>query len=189
MGVFVLLVLALCSACVAVEGATWCVAKSNVGDQALQKALDYACGAGADCLPIQQNGACYSPNTVSGHASYAMNSYFQKKGQVQGSCDFSGSATTTTTDPSYGSCAYPSTASSGTTPTSSSTPSTTPSTTPTTTLSPPSSATPSTTIGGVTPGPTSFGLDNSRGLGDGDALSLGLLLLFQALLALIFLPL
>ncbi|KAF3777185.1 PLASMODESMATA CALLOSE-BINDING PROTEIN 3 [Nymphaea thermarum] len=110
MGVFVLLVLALSSACVAVEGATWCVPKSNVGDQALQKALDYACGAGADCLPIQQSGACYNPNTVLNHASYAMNSYFQKKGQVQGSCDFSGAATTTTTDPSSGSCVFPSTA-------------------------------------------------------------------------------
>ncbi|KAI9111662.1 hypothetical protein K1719_017352 [Acacia pycnantha] len=51
----------------------------DVGDQALQKALDYACQAGADCTPILQNGACYNPNSVKDHCSYAVNSYFQKK--------------------------------------------------------------------------------------------------------------
>ncbi|XP_077223076.1 PLASMODESMATA CALLOSE-BINDING PROTEIN 2-like isoform X2 [Tasmannia lanceolata] len=91
-------------------GATWCVCRSDVSDTALQKTLDYACGAGADCNPLLQNGACYNPNTVKGHCSYAANSYFQKKGQAQGTCDFSGTAVTTTTDPGQGTtCSYPST--------------------------------------------------------------------------------
>lgn len=74
--------------------------KDGVGDASLQKAIDYACGAGADCTPITQNGACFQPNTVKDHCNYAVNSYFQKKGQVQGSCDFSGCATTSPTPPS-----------------------------------------------------------------------------------------
>lgn len=82
------------------EDATWCVCRSDVSNAAQQKTLDYACGAGADCNPILQNGACFNPNTVLAHCSYAANSYFQKKGQAQGSCDFTGSALTTQTDPS-----------------------------------------------------------------------------------------
>lgn len=71
-----------------------------MADVALQKTLDYACGAGADCIPIHQNGVCWNPNTVRAHCSYAANGYFQRKGQAQGACDFSGTATLTTTDPS-----------------------------------------------------------------------------------------
>ena len=81
-------------------GALYCVCKDGVGDQALQKAIDYACGAGADCTPILQNGACFQPNTVKDHCNYAVNSYFQRKGQAQGSCDFSGAATPSQTPPS-----------------------------------------------------------------------------------------
>lgn len=83
-----------------VADAAWCVCKPEMADAALQKTLDYACGAGADCTPILQNGACYNPNTVRAHCSYAANSYYQRKGQAQGACDFSGTATLTTTDPS-----------------------------------------------------------------------------------------
>jgi hypothetical protein len=75
------------------------VCKDGVGDQNLQKAIDYACGAGADCTQIQQNGPCFQPNTIKDHCNYAVNSYFQKKGQAQGSCDFSGSAVTSPTPP------------------------------------------------------------------------------------------
>lgn len=73
-------------------GATYCICKDGLSDQALQKSLDYACGAGADCTAILQNGPCFQPNTVKDHCSYAVNNYFQRKGQVQGSCDFSGTA-------------------------------------------------------------------------------------------------
>ncbi|XP_059447654.1 PLASMODESMATA CALLOSE-BINDING PROTEIN 3 [Corylus avellana] len=93
---------------VGVEGAYWCVARSDASEQALQTALDYACGTGGDCSPIQSNGLCYLPNTIQAHASYAFNSYFQRKAMAPGSCDFSGTATIAQTDPSYGSCVYPS---------------------------------------------------------------------------------
>lgn len=85
---------------VAVEGASWCVTRSDASAQALQTALDYACGAGADCSPIQSNGLCYLPNTIQAHASYAFNSYYQRKAMAPGSCDFSGTATIAQTDPS-----------------------------------------------------------------------------------------
>ncbi|KAK4482568.1 hypothetical protein RD792_009728 [Penstemon davidsonii] len=88
--------------------ATWCVARSDASEEALQTALDYACGSGADCAPLQSSGLCYLPNTIQAHASYAFNSYYQRKGSAPGSCSFSGTATVATTDPSYGSCVYPS---------------------------------------------------------------------------------
>ena len=80
--------------------ATWCVARSDASDQALQTALDYACWAGADCAPILTNGLCFLPNTLIAHASYAFDSYFQRKNMAPGSCDFSGTATVAKTDPS-----------------------------------------------------------------------------------------
>ncbi|KAL9327405.1 hypothetical protein ACSQ67_008050 [Phaseolus vulgaris] len=92
--------------------ATWCVARSDASNDALQTALDYACGAGADCLPLQSEGLCFLPNTIQAHASYAFNSYYQRRARAPGSCDFAGTGTIATSDPSYGSCVYPSTASS-----------------------------------------------------------------------------
>ncbi|KAH7858580.1 hypothetical protein Vadar_025486 [Vaccinium darrowii] len=103
-----LLLLILSLATAGVEAATWCVARSDASEPALQKALDYACGAGADCAPIQPSGQCYLPNTVQSHASYAFNSYYQWKANAPDSCGFSGTATASKTDPSYGSCVYPS---------------------------------------------------------------------------------
>ncbi|RAL54337.1 hypothetical protein DM860_001465 [Cuscuta australis] len=88
--------------------ATWCVARSEASDAALQRALDYACGAGADCIPLQSDGLCFLPNTLLAHASYAFNSYYQRRAMAPGSCDFSGTANVAKTDPSYGSCVYPS---------------------------------------------------------------------------------
>ncbi|XP_051148380.1 PLASMODESMATA CALLOSE-BINDING PROTEIN 3-like [Andrographis paniculata] len=94
----------------------YCVCNSGVNDSALQKNIDYACGNGADCSAILQNGACYNPNTVKDHCNYAVNSYYQKKSQVSGSCDFVGTATVTQTPPSAASgCVYPSSPSGGTT--------------------------------------------------------------------------
>ncbi|KAJ4968506.1 hypothetical protein NE237_015207 [Protea cynaroides] len=119
-----------------VEGQTWCVALSSASDQALQTALDYACGAGASCASVQSNGLCYLPNTVLSHASYAFNSYYQLNGQATGTCVFDGAATLSTTNPSYGTCVYPSSQSSaeGTT--------STPTTTPASNITTPSTSTP-----------------------------------------------
>ncbi|KAA0064762.1 hypothetical protein IC582_006002 [Cucumis melo] len=142
------------------SSATYCICKDGLSDQALQKSLDYACGAGADCSQILQNGPCFQPNTVKDHCSYAVNSYFQRKGQVQGSCDFSGTAMPSQSPPAVASgCVYPSSPSFTGTPTTT-TPSTTPSTTipgttPGTTTNP-STTPPSTTTPGTT-SPSVFG--------------------------------
>nr|DAD32977.1 TPA_asm: hypothetical protein HUJ06_011828 [Nelumbo nucifera] len=99
-----------------IPGQSWCIAKSGILQNALQNALDYACGiGGADCSAIQPTESCYNPNTLQNHASYAFNSYFQKN-PVPSSCDFGGTAVIVNTNPSIGSCVYPSTS----TPTSSS---------------------------------------------------------------------
>ncbi|KAA3453317.1 PLASMODESMATA CALLOSE-BINDING PROTEIN 3 isoform X1 [Gossypium australe] len=100
------------------SSATYCLCNDGVADQALQTTLDYACGNGADCSAIQQNGACYNPNTVKDHCNYAVNSYFQNKGQVTGSCDFAGTASVSANPPTNipSTCTYPS-SSTGTTPT------------------------------------------------------------------------
>ncbi|KAF3334346.1 PLASMODESMATA CALLOSE-BINDING PROTEIN 3-like protein [Carex littledalei] len=37
----------------------------------LQKTIDYACGAGTNCILIIQNGVCYNPNNIVSHCSYA----------------------------------------------------------------------------------------------------------------------
>ncbi|XP_039029818.1 PLASMODESMATA CALLOSE-BINDING PROTEIN 3-like [Hibiscus syriacus] len=90
------------------RGQSWCVARSDASNQAMQTALDYACGSGADCNPIQSDGLCFLPNTIQAHASYAFNSYYQRRARAPGSCDFAGTGTVAKTDPSYGSCMYPS---------------------------------------------------------------------------------
>ncbi|KAG7598631.1 X8 domain [Arabidopsis suecica] len=84
----------------------WCIAKANASPTSLQVALDYACGyGGADCGQIQQGAACYEPNTIRDHASFAFNSYYQKH-PGSDSCNFGGAAQLTSTDPSKGSCHF-----------------------------------------------------------------------------------
>ncbi|GAA0184794.1 hypothetical protein LIER_32082 [Lithospermum erythrorhizon] len=90
------------------SNAAYCVCKTGVGEAMLQKNIDYACGAGADCTPILQNGQCFNPNTIQDHCNWAVNSYYQKKAQMTGSCDFAGTAIVSTTPPSQSSsCVYP----------------------------------------------------------------------------------
>ncbi|CAN6482073.1 unnamed protein product [Victoria cruziana] len=84
----------------------WCVPKSGVSDASLQANLDYACGQGIDCGPIEAGGACFTPNTVAAHAAYAMNLLYQTAGRNPWNCDFSQTATLTTKDPSK--CSAPS---------------------------------------------------------------------------------
>ncbi|KAF0915048.1 hypothetical protein E2562_033174 [Oryza meyeriana var. granulata] len=106
------LLLALMAAALAgrSDGA-WCICRQDLPDATLQKTLDYACGDGADCKPIQQNGACFSPDTVKAHCSYAVNSFYQRNNQNSQACVFSGTATLVTTDPSSNGCQYPASAS------------------------------------------------------------------------------
>ncbi|TVT97853.1 hypothetical protein EJB05_04415 [Eragrostis curvula] len=93
------------------EDGAWCVCRTDQSDAALQKTLDYACGAGADCKPILQNGACFAPDTVRAHCSYAVNSFFQRNNQNSQACVFSGTTTLVTSDPSGNGCQYPASAS------------------------------------------------------------------------------
>ncbi|RDX58327.1 Plasmodesmata callose-binding protein 3 [Mucuna pruriens] len=155
------------------SSATWCVCKDG-SDAVLQKTLDYACGAGADCNPLHQNGPCFQPNTVRAHCNYAVNSYFQKKGQAQGSCEFAGTATITASDPSSSGCAYPSSVSAAgtgttpvtTTPTMGTTPTTGTPTTGTTTGTTPYSTTPG-VLGGIGSGmgPSGSGMNDESHAG------------------------
>ncbi|KAK4430074.1 plasmodesmata callose-binding protein 1 [Sesamum alatum] len=82
--------------------ANYCVCNSGLSDSVLQKNIDYACAAGADCSAILPNGACFNPNTVKNHCDYAVNSYYQRKGQMPGSCNFQGTTTVTPNPPSAG---------------------------------------------------------------------------------------
>ncbi|KAL6983359.1 hypothetical protein U1Q18_016745 [Sarracenia purpurea var. burkii] len=88
------------------SNAAYCICNAGINSSALQKDIDYACGNGADCTAILQNGACYNPSTVQDHCNYAVNSYYQRKGQVPGSCDFSGTATISQTIPSESSSSF-----------------------------------------------------------------------------------
>ncbi|KAL8150639.1 hypothetical protein V2J09_020447 [Rumex salicifolius] len=157
----------------------WCVCKAG-SDAVLQKTLDYACGHGADCNPIKSTGSCYNPNSIQSHCSYAVNSYYQKMSSTGATCDFSGTAYLSSSDPSVSGCSYPASASSagtsgttptsttptGTTPVSGTTPiSGTPSTSSPYTSTPTSGATPSTgVLGGVGTGlaPTGMGMDDNK---------------------------
>ncbi|KAJ0545778.1 putative glucan endo-1,3-beta-D-glucosidase [Helianthus annuus] len=85
----------------------WCVAKPHADEKLVQGVLDFCCGpGGVDCREVYENGACFGPNKVHAHASYAMNAYYQMHGRNYWNCDFKGSGLVTFSDPSYGSCKY-----------------------------------------------------------------------------------
>uniref|UniRef100_A0A5B7BMR9 glucan endo-1,3-beta-D-glucosidase n=1 Tax=Davidia involucrata TaxID=16924 RepID=A0A5B7BMR9_DAVIN len=90
----------------ATKGKKWCLPKSGANEEALQKNIDYVCGLGLDCRPIQEGGACFTPNTVQAHAAYAMNAYYQSTEKNDYDCSFEQTGTITTGDPSYGRCKY-----------------------------------------------------------------------------------
>lgn len=84
----------------------WCVAKPTVPDPIIQEAMDYACGAGAECESIRPGRSCYQPNTLLAHASFAFNSYWQRTKVAGGTCDFQGAAILITVDPSKSTVEY-----------------------------------------------------------------------------------
>ncbi|XP_038906871.1 glucan endo-1,3-beta-glucosidase [Benincasa hispida] len=88
------------------EGKRWCLPKTGADSEALQRNIDYVCGLGLDCGPIQENGPCFAPNTVRAHAAYVMNAYFQATEGNDSDCDFDQTGALTTVDPSYGKCKY-----------------------------------------------------------------------------------
>ncbi|KAK4489752.1 hypothetical protein RD792_000388 [Penstemon davidsonii] len=84
----------------------WCLTKIGAKDEELQRNLDYVCGLGLNCRPIQEGGPCFYPNTVRAHAAYAMNKYYQAMGRNEFDCDFKQTGSITNMDPSYGDCKY-----------------------------------------------------------------------------------
>lgn len=82
------------------KGKQWCLSKTGADDNTLQRNIDYVCGLGLDCGPIQQHGACFLPNTVRAHAAFAMNLYYQSTGNNDSDCDFDQTGTITNVDPS-----------------------------------------------------------------------------------------
>uniref|UniRef100_A0A8I7BC05 X8 domain-containing protein n=1 Tax=Hordeum vulgare subsp. vulgare TaxID=112509 RepID=A0A8I7BC05_HORVV len=76
----------------------------------LKRTLDYACGSAAECIPIQPSAACFAPDNVKAHCSYAVNSFYQRSGQKPLACVFSYTAVLSSVDPSANSSKYPATA-------------------------------------------------------------------------------
>lgn len=83
-----------------VEGKQWCLPKAGVDPDTLQRNIDYVCGLGLNCWPIEEGGACFEPNTVRAHAAYAMNVYYQAMGMYGYDCDFEQTGAITDVDPS-----------------------------------------------------------------------------------------
>ncbi|KAA8549653.1 hypothetical protein F0562_001329 [Nyssa sinensis] len=89
------------------SSAVFCIARQGADPNMLQNGLNWACGQGqANCSAIQPAQPCYFPDTIQNHASYAYNDYYQKMHGVGGTCDFEGTAMTTSANPSYGSCIF-----------------------------------------------------------------------------------
>ncbi|KAL7611662.1 hypothetical protein Lser_V15G06898 [Lactuca serriola] len=82
-----------------------CVAMEGADKKMLQAALDWACGPGkVNCSALLQGQPCYEPDNVVSHANFAFDTYYHMMGRGEGTCDFNGVATLTSTDPSHGSC-------------------------------------------------------------------------------------
>ncbi|PIN24292.1 Glucan endo-1,3-beta-D-glucosidase [Handroanthus impetiginosus] len=91
------------------NGKIWCVAANAVSPMELAAALDMACGQGnGTCAELAPGKGCYEPVSVIAHASYAFSSYWAKFRSAGVPCYFNGLAVQTITDPSHGSCQFPS---------------------------------------------------------------------------------
>ncbi|XP_021766150.1 uncharacterized protein LOC110730639 [Chenopodium quinoa] len=60
----------------------WYIPKQQAPDAQLQSNINYVCSQGVDCKPIQPSGACYNPNNVRAHATYAINTFYQTNEQL-----------------------------------------------------------------------------------------------------------
>ncbi|KAE8650418.1 probable glucan endo-1,3-beta-glucosidase A6 [Cucumis sativus] len=91
------------------RGRLWCVAARGVDLMELGATVDDVCGRGdGTCEALSPGRECYEPVSVYWHASYAFSSYWSKFRSQGASCYFNGLAEQTTTDPSNGSCRFPS---------------------------------------------------------------------------------
>ncbi|XP_030472789.2 probable glucan endo-1,3-beta-glucosidase A6 [Syzygium oleosum] len=92
------------------KGRIWCVvAPGSNNKTALEAALTYSCSQGNKiCEAIQPGKACYKPDSLLLHASYAFSSYWAQFRKSSVSCFFNGLAAQTIKDPSHGSCKFPS---------------------------------------------------------------------------------
>ncbi|KAL2319307.1 hypothetical protein Fmac_028276 [Flemingia macrophylla] len=62
--------------------------------------MSYACSQrNGTCDPIQPGNACFKPDSVVGHASYAFSAYWAQFRPLGGTCFFNGLATQTSKDP------------------------------------------------------------------------------------------
>ncbi|XP_010532554.1 PREDICTED: PLASMODESMATA CALLOSE-BINDING PROTEIN 4-like isoform X2 [Tarenaya hassleriana] len=143
------------------SNAAYCVCKDGGGEAVLQKAIDYACGAGADCAQIQQNGQCFQPNTVKNHCDVAVNSYYQRKASSGATCDFNGAAVLTNSPPSAASNCLSGSGSTGT-PTTGNPTNGAPAMGTPTTGNPTSTSSSSSVFPGTTVGPTGSGLGDQN---------------------------
>ncbi|XP_042409859.1 glucan endo-1,3-beta-glucosidase-like [Zingiber officinale] len=86
----------------------WCILNLGVPEEAQQANIQYSCGGGiADCSAMQEGGPCWSPD-IGRMAAYAMNAYYYAAGHKDINCDFKGTGTIITFDPSDAKCDYPS---------------------------------------------------------------------------------
>ncbi|CAI9762813.1 unnamed protein product [Fraxinus pennsylvanica] len=91
------------------KGKLWCVVATQVDTVELGPALDFACRLGnGTCDELAPLRSCYQPVSEVAHASYAFSSYWAKFRDSGASCYFNGLAVQTTSDPSHGSCEFPS---------------------------------------------------------------------------------
>ncbi|PAN34154.1 hypothetical protein PAHAL_6G072100 [Panicum hallii] len=84
----------------------WCVLKpsADLADQKVGDSVSYACGL-ADCTALGYRTSCGGLD-AKGNVSYAFNSYYQTMDQDARACDFKGLATTTSVDPTAGTCRF-----------------------------------------------------------------------------------
>ncbi|CAM0902981.1 unnamed protein product [Alopecurus aequalis] len=88
-------------------GRRWCVPEPAADAALLQENIDFVCGQGGiDCGPIRPGGSCYEPDTLQGHAAYAMNLYFRSNGDHAFDCEFGHTGIVTAADPSFGGCNF-----------------------------------------------------------------------------------
>ncbi|EES14723.1 glucan endo-1,3-beta-glucosidase 6 [Sorghum bicolor] len=84
----------------------WCVLKpaADLADQKVGDSVSYACGL-ADCTSLGYKTSCAGLD-AKGNVSYAYNIYYQTMDQDDRACGFNGLATTTSVDPSAGTCRF-----------------------------------------------------------------------------------